>query len=112
MQVQDLKDQAGDRHRRRKTIPLVLGDGASRWIIASCMPIWSLVCSYYWELRPWSYALPVMMGFVVAFRAIQKREPREDARTWRYWCLWTAFLYFLPVMHRVQLKIAGDHLRV
>ncbi|KAK2745696.1 hypothetical protein FQN57_003593 [Myotisia sp. PD_48] len=34
MQVQDLKDQAGDRTRGRRTIPLVFGEEFSRWSIA------------------------------------------------------------------------------
>ncbi|KAJ5190950.1 uncharacterized protein N7498_009935 [Penicillium cinerascens] len=38
MQVQDLKDQAGDATRGRQTWPLVLGDSVSRWII-TCTPV-------------------------------------------------------------------------
>ena len=51
MQVQDLKDQAGDRERGRRTIPRTLGDVFSRRMIASCVVGCSLFCPFFWRLR-------------------------------------------------------------
>lgn len=102
MQVQDLKDQTGDRGRGRKTIPLVLGENVSRWMIGLFVPIWSCCCAFFWGLRGWGYALPMVLGLYITFRVVRKCAPEEDSRTWKLWCLWTAVVYFLPVSHRLQ----------
>lgn len=44
MQIQDLKDVAGDRTRGRQTIPLAFGEWWSRWSIAGFVAGWSVVC--------------------------------------------------------------------
>lgn len=100
MQVQDLKDQAGDRGRGRCTVPLVLGDTISRWSIAIFILIWSCCCAFYWGLRPWTYVLPTMLGGFVAFRALWRRNSGDDSRTWKLWCMWMVVLYLLPLVHR------------
>ncbi len=100
MQVQDLKDQAGDRERGRRTAPLVFGDANSRWIIAIFVLIWSCYCAFFWGLRPWAYVVPTSLACFVAFRAVWKRNPDQDSRTWKLWCLWTAVLYVLPLFRR------------
>ena len=105
MQLQDLKDQAGDRGRGRRTIPLLLGEGISRWSIAIFVLIWSGCCAFFWELRPWAYALPAMLGGFVAFRAVWRRTSEEDSRTWKLWCLWMIVLYVLPIVHRSQAMV-------
>lgn len=102
MQVQDLKDQAGDRGRGRCTVPIVLGNTISRWSIAIFVLIWSCCCASFWGLQPWAYALPTMPGSFVAFRAVWGRNPDEDSRTWRLWCMWMVILYVLPVVHCSQ----------
>ena len=102
MQIQDLKDEAGDRERGRVTIPLLLGEGISRWSIAIFVLIWSCCCAFFWELWPWAYALPAALGGFVAFRAIWRRTPKEDSRTWKLWCLWMVGLYGLPIVYRSQ----------
>ncbi|KAL8738659.1 MAG: hypothetical protein Q9181_000576 [Wetmoreana brouardii] len=97
MQVQDLKDQPGDRMRGRRTIPLVLGDTFSRWMIAVCVAIWSFYCVCFWDFQqPMVYAVLMTVGGLVSFRALRRRNPKEDTRTWKIWCAWTATLYALP----------------
>ena len=98
MQVQDLKDQAGDGERGRRTIPLVLGDAFSRRMIASCVIGWSLFCACFWRLQLWVGVLSGILGGLVAFRALRRRSPSEDSRTWKLWCAWTAALYALPLI--------------
>ena len=47
VQSQDMYDQAGDSLRGRRTVPLVLGDGPSRWTIAIPMVIWCWFVPWY-----------------------------------------------------------------
>ncbi|KAI9660213.1 MAG: hypothetical protein M1831_003520 [Alyxoria varia] len=49
MHVQDLKDQAGDSARGRRTMPLVLGDGVARWSIAAGTAVAAVGCPvWFW----------------------------------------------------------------
>ncbi|KAI0407614.1 UbiA prenyltransferase family-domain-containing protein [Xylaria palmicola] len=98
MQVQDLKDQAGDRTRERQTIALWIGDRFSRISIAFFVCLWSAACLFFWNLRPYGYVAPAVSGAVTAYRALYKKTPKDDATTWRWWCLWTVTLYLLPVI--------------
>ena len=106
LQVQDLKDQEGDRARKRSTVPLMLGDLVARWTIAVPVLVWSLVCPAFWNLSSWGFILPVMLGCVVAGRVLLKRKMQEDATTWRVWSLWLISLYFLPLFknHSVLVR--------
>ncbi|KAI2640123.1 UbiA prenyltransferase family-domain-containing protein [Xylaria nigripes] len=97
MQVQDLKDQAGDRTRGRQTIALWLGDQFSRITIAFFVCLWTGACLYFWNPSLYGYVLPVVSGAITAYRSLAKRTPKEDAATWRFWCLWTVTLYLLPI---------------
>ncbi|KAK5628653.1 hypothetical protein RRF57_004368 [Xylaria bambusicola] len=98
MQVQDLKDQAGDRTRGRQTIALWIGDRFSRITIAFFVCFWSAACLLFWDLRPYGYIIPAATGAVTAYRVLSKKTPKEDATTWRWWCLWTITLYLLPIL--------------
>lgn len=97
MHVQDLKDQAGDRARGRKTAPLVLGDLPARWTIAAPMPFWTAYCAYFWHLG-WLAAAPMMLGTYTAWRCVAMKGKKTDRRTWQLWCLWTAMLYMMPLV--------------
>ena len=98
MQVQDLKDQAGDRGRGRRTIPLVFGDSISRWSIAGFVLLWSCCCASFWKSKDWAFASLILLGGYVASQAVLKRSPRDDRLTWRLWCLWLMMLYLLPIL--------------
>jgi 4-hydroxybenzoate polyprenyltransferase len=102
MQVQDLKDQAGDEGRNRRTIPLVFGDSFSRWSIAGLVLLWSPICVFFWRLNLWAYVLPMAIGTYLAFQVLWKRDPKADAKAWRLWCVWMMVLYVLPVIHCSQ----------
>lgn len=99
MQVQDLKDQAGDATRGRQTWPLVLGDLASRWIITVFVLFWSVACSFYWKLPPWGYAVPMCVGAWVGFHVVEKQN---DSMAWKYWCVWQVVVYALPCLCTLQ----------
>lgn len=98
MQVQDLKDQAGDRLRSRWTVPLALGDWTSRVSLALLIPFWTGFSAWVWWPRGhWTIILPpVLIGAIVALRVITKRSPKADSNTWKLWCLWGVGLYYLP----------------
>lgn len=99
MQVQDLKDQTGDRTRGRKTLPLVLGDTISRWSIAGFILFWSISCSYFWRVTLWGCALPMLTGLGVAFHVVSRSH---DAWAWRSWCAWQVVVYALPWLVSLQ----------
>lgn len=96
MQVQDLKDQKGDKTRGRKTISLFLGERFSRMSIAFFVCFWTLLCSTFWALGPVVFTFIAAAGGVVVLRLFFCAS-HEHARTWRWWCLWHASLYTLPV---------------
>ncbi|KXX74509.1 Digeranylgeranylglyceryl phosphate synthase [Madurella mycetomatis] len=98
MQVQDLKDQAGDRARGRKTICLHMGEGFSRTTIAFFVCFWSCACAYFWALGPLAFLFVAVTAAVVVMRVLVVRSPKGDACTWRLWCCWHASLYVLPVL--------------
>jgi 4-hydroxybenzoate polyprenyltransferase len=98
MQVQDLKDQAGDRLRGRWTVPLALGDWTSRVSLALLVPFWTVFCACLWWPRGhWAIILPpFLIGAIVTLRVLTKRSPKADSNTWKLWCLWGMGLYYLP----------------
>ncbi|GKT46424.1 fumagillin beta-trans-bergamotene synthase af520 [Colletotrichum spaethianum] len=98
MQVQDLKDQAGDRGRGRATVPLFFGDKASRLSLAVLVPFWSCVCVHVWHIRSWAVLLPTLSGVMVVVGVLRRRTPETDSWAWKLWCLWTICLYSLPLV--------------
>ncbi|RAL03042.1 UbiA family prenyltransferase [Aspergillus ibericus CBS 121593] len=96
MQIQDLKDQTGDRARGRKTWPLVLGDRVSRWWIAGWMVFWSVACTAFWGLSGWVVMVPVGLAGWVGCCVLRRTG---DAYAWRWWCVWQVVLYALPVWY-------------
>lgn len=102
MQVQDLKDQAGDKIRGRRTLPLFAGDRVSRMSIAVLVAFWTWACGYFWNLSLCSYHIPGLLALVVILRVIPRRTAEEDARTWKWWCFWTVSLYFFPILSLIS----------
>ena len=99
MQVQDLKDRAGDRTRGRRTIALFLGEEASRCSIAGFVCFWTCVCAQFWRLGVLEYAGFAVVAVVVVLRVLLVRwSYREDAKTWRWWCFWHSSLYLMPLV--------------
>lgn len=97
MQVQDLKDQDGDRTRGRLSIPLLLGERFSRVSIAVFVALWSLVCPLFWKLEIWAYTLPVVVGGAVAANVLLRQTVKADDQSWKMWCFWSMCLYSMPL---------------
>jgi 4-hydroxybenzoate polyprenyltransferase len=96
MQIQDLKDQAGDKVRGRKTIALYLGENVSRTSIAFFVCFWSWICGYFWAPGFVALGFTTAIAATIASRVLFFCSPREDALTWIIWCFWRASLYTLP----------------
>ena len=103
MQVQDMKDQEGDRARGRRSVPLTLGDWAARWTIAVPVLTWSIVCPLFLGLGFPGYLATGGFGVVIAWRIWLLQNVQADRNTWKLWTAWTALLYLLPL-----LKIKGS----
>lgn len=101
MQVQDLKDQAGDRARGRKTLPLILGEPTSRSMIAFFTLAWSVACAWFWDLGLLGYGITVPMGLTIAAHVLMRRTIEHDTKTWKMWCVWLVCLYCLPAVAAV-----------
>ncbi|KAI1182699.1 UbiA prenyltransferase family-domain-containing protein [Nemania serpens] len=98
MHSQDLKDQAGDRSRSRRTAPIVLGDFAARGTIAVPIAFWSVTCPWFWYMGFEGYMLTVPLGTYIIWLLYSDRSFKGDRKSWKLWTLWTALLYFLPTV--------------
>lgn len=70
VQTQDMADQVGDRLRHRRSMPLTLGDGSTRWITALLMIGWSVCCALYWDVINNACIMTVVLGLAVAWRTL------------------------------------------
>ncbi|KAM5381553.1 hypothetical protein ACJA88_004628 [Fusarium oxysporum] len=98
IQVQDLRDQEGDKLIDRQTFPLILGDAPTRWITAVAVMIWSLVCPLYWGLGVVGCAVPISTGAIVSAHMLICRSREQDQISFRLVAAWWVSLYFLPMM--------------
>ncbi|KAG5818608.1 hypothetical protein H9Q74_006301 [Fusarium xylarioides] len=98
IQVQDLRDQEGDRLIDRQTFPLILGDAPTRWITAVAVMIWSFICPLYWGLGVMGCAVPILTGAIVSAHMLICRSRERDQTSFRLVAAWWVSLYFLPMM--------------
>lgn len=98
VQTQDMYDQLGDSLRGRLTIPLVFGDAPGRWSIAVPMAFWCFFCPWFLGSLPVGFAISIGLGGMVACRTLMFRSVPADRVTFRWWNLWLATLYSLPLL--------------
>jgi 4-hydroxybenzoate polyprenyltransferase len=98
--IQDLKDQVGDKLRSRKSVPILLGDGLCRIVIAGFILFWAFVCASFFQLKWWAFALPVVLGAGIGLNGLLRRNREADYATWRTWCFWLIVLFALPALSR------------
>ncbi|KAK0671264.1 UbiA prenyltransferase family-domain-containing protein [Cercophora samala] len=98
--IQDLKDQVGDKLRERKSVPILIGDGLCRVVIAAFILSWSFACAYFWRLKLWAFVVPVLLGAGIGMNGLLKRNREADYATWRTWCFWLIVLFTLPTLSR------------
>lgn len=99
LQVADLRDQEGDRAIGRKTMPLVVGDGVTRWSIVGAMMFWSLACCHFWGVRWQVWILEISINLLLIRRLLRERNARADAVTYKVWGVWLTSLHLLPLWY-------------
>ncbi|KAH8730728.1 UbiA prenyltransferase family-domain-containing protein [Phaeosphaeriaceae sp. PMI808] len=104
MQVQDLKDTAGDRKKGRLTAPIVLGEHIARLTVATPVTLWSFVCTFYWDLGVLGLA-PIGLGLVISWRCMALRGKSVDRKTWELWALWISVLYAAPFLYSLRSRV-------
>lgn len=98
MQSMDLYDVKGDTLIGRRTLPILIGDTATRWTITMSVISWSLFCPWYWGLGLTGYAVPSLGAIYTSVRYFIKRNPKSDKTTYRMWHLWLLSMYCLPLL--------------
>ncbi len=79
-------------------MPLMVGDGPTRWSIALTVVFWSFLCPAFWLLDFYAWIMPVALGGVIAFRILLLRQVADDKKTWLAWNIWITSLYLLPLI--------------
>ena len=97
MDIQDLRDQEGDRLVQRKTAPLVLGDTVARWSIVVALLGWSILCPAYWSLGIGYYFLPMFSAGIICYRVLWMRNPVADELSCKLWGIWLSSMFVLPL---------------
>ncbi len=97
VQVQDMTDQAGDDVRERHILPLTIGNGVARWVIACAVLTWSWLCPWLWAAENLGYIGPIALGGSIAVRTLAFRSVNSDKTTFRLWNAWMVSLYILPL---------------
>ncbi|KAI0971003.1 hypothetical protein F4678DRAFT_435351 [Xylaria arbuscula] len=78
MQIQDLKDTAGDRLKCRKTMILTLDEGVSRAAVALFICLWPCICARPWHLPKTALAALAGLSGLVVTRVLSKRRVEDD----------------------------------
>lgn len=102
--AQDFPDVEGDRVRGRKTMPLIYGEGFSRWFLAAWVLFWSLICPAIWHVVfPLVWCVSVFIGLTMATLTVFRRSHNSDVLVWKLWCVWIAILYLLPLFENTMV---------
>lgn len=96
--VQDLEDCEGDRARGRKTMPLILGDEPTRYILSALIIAWTTLCPIFWNVTPLACIPSLLFGVGLVLNLLRRRHLSADKVSWRLWCVWMMVLYSLPCL--------------
>ncbi|KAH8661901.1 UbiA prenyltransferase family-domain-containing protein [Xylariales sp. PMI_506] len=106
VQIQDLRDQEGDKARGRSTMPIAFGDGPTRWLTAAFVMFWSVFCPAYWSNGALTagYFLPLVAGTYVTGRVLLLKSVKADRLSFHFHTLvWLPTLYAVPLLSRYVL---------
>lgn len=96
--AQDLPDMVGDAARGRKTMPLLYGEGITRWSMAISVMLWSVVCLVFCNVpSKLVWCAPLGIASLMAGTTLLSQKVSSDELVWKLWCIWTAILYVLPL---------------
>ncbi|KAL0475466.1 hypothetical protein QR685DRAFT_50514 [Neurospora intermedia] len=85
--------------KRKKTLAIFLGEAAvPRAQLAMMMPVWTLVCAWFWQLKITVAAYFVLYSLFLACRVLTQRSAGAEERTWRLWARWTIVIYLIPLV--------------
>ena len=98
--LQDMYDQAGDRIRGRRTVPLVIGDEPARCMNAITMIFWGYACPRFWDPARTIVALSLLLAGTVAARSLTLKTIEDDRVTFKLWNVWMTLVFLLPLLSR------------
>ncbi|KAJ5690743.1 hypothetical protein N7462_005135 [Penicillium macrosclerotiorum] len=98
MHIQDMYDQEGDALRGRKTLPLVIGDKATRRSLAIAMVLWGIICPILAQVEDLVFLASCLLTFSIAFRTLTWRDPASDKITYRVWNIWASLVFIMPLL--------------
>ena len=102
--TQDMYDQRGDALRKRRTLPLVVGDRTARWITVTMVGLWSVIAPILWKAPLFGYIACIALGAIVARRSLKYRTEKDDRRTFKFWNGWIVAVYLLPLIKVITSK--------
>lgn len=98
IQIQDLRDQEGDKERGRSTVPMLLGDTVGRWTVILSVMTWSIVVPLFWALPWWGFLGSCGIGATVCVRLLTMKDVSADKRSYNLWGLWIVSLLAVPTL--------------
>ncbi|KAK8067765.1 Fumagillin beta-trans-bergamotene synthase [Apiospora saccharicola] len=96
IQTQDFRDMEGDAARGRRTLPLVVGDTAMRWVTVVLMLLWAFFVPWLCGAGVTGYVLSAATAGVAGFSLAAYRNPKADARSYKLWSVWLAVIDIMP----------------
>ncbi|KAL8952038.1 MAG: hypothetical protein Q9222_002025 [Ikaeria aurantiellina] len=100
IQIQDLRDQEGDRIRNRPTLPLLVGDVQTRISLIVAIAFWSTATAVFWRVPlAGVFVLAGLSGHLIR-RLWSKRSADDDRKNFKLWSLWLMGVYAMPLVKR------------
>ncbi|KAK7916919.1 UbiA prenyltransferase [Apiospora marii] len=96
IQTQDFRDMEGDAARGRRTLPLVVGDMAMRWVTIGLMLLWAFFVPWLCSAGLTGYVLSGAAAGVAGFSLAVYRTPEADERSYKLWSLWFGVVGIMP----------------
>ena len=96
--TQDLADQAGDKLTKRSTLPVMVGDKTSRWLVGIPVALWAYAVCTFWELDVGRCLPLLLVDGVLVIRVLCKTSVSDDVITWKVWAGWMITIYLVPLI--------------
>ncbi|KAG8156372.1 hypothetical protein KVR01_013713 [Diaporthe batatas] len=105
--LQDLRDLDGDKARGRNTLPLALGEGATRVLMSFFVFFWSFAAPAWWACSVMGYLVPGLIGTFVAGRFLLCKTRKADHFSFHlYALLWLPSIYSTPLFSQAVATAA------
>ena len=103
--AQDFRDEAGDRSRGRRTIPIDLGRRLALWTFVVAVVFWTFYAPLVFLGARWEAAVvSVCLGGLLvgtAMRAVGIQDGRLDRQMYKLWCFWMCSFGGVPLLATV-----------